>query len=148
MKKFKFSLETVLDYKDQVLNSLKNEHGILLAAIREQEEVLDEVWRRYREYNEEFCERKRSGMTAMDAVMYQSALRAQEMEIQRETEKLEKLQQEEEKKRNEVVEAKKETASLEKLREHKLESYNKELQKIEEQRIEEFVVTQRVMTSA
>ena len=148
MKKFKFSLETVLDYKDQVLNSLKNEHGIILAAIREQEEVLDEVWRRYREYNEEFCERKRSGMTAMDAVMYQSALRAQELEIQRETEKLEKLQQEEEKKRNDVVEAKKETASLEKLREHKLESYNKELQKIEEQRIEEFVVTQRVMTSA
>ena len=148
MKKFKFSLETVLDYKDQVLNSLKNEHGIILAAIREQEEVLDEVWRRYREYNEEFCERKRSGMTAMDAVMYQSALRAQELEIQRETEKLENLRLEEEKKRNEVVEAKKETSSLEKLREHKLESYNKELQKIEEQRIEEFVVTQRVMTSA
>ena len=148
MKKFKFSLETVLSYKDQILNSLKNEHGAILAAIREQEEVLDEIWRRYREYNEEFCERKRSGMTAMDAVMYQSALRAQELEIQRETEKLEKLQQEEEKKRNEVVEAKKETASLEKLREHKLESYNKELQKIEEQRIEEFVVTQRVMTSA
>ena len=148
MKKFKFSLETVLDYKDQVLNSLRNEHGILLAAIREQEEVLDEVWRRYREYNEEFCERKRSGMTAMDAIMYQGALRAQELEIQRETEKLEKLQLEEEKKRSEVVEAKKETASLEKLREHKLENYHKELQKIEEQRIEEFVVTQRVMTSA
>lgn len=148
MKKFKFSLETVLDYKDQVLNSLRNEHGILLAAIREQEEVLDEAWRRYREYNEEFCERKRSGMTAMDAVMYQGALRAQELEIQRETEKLEKLQQEEEKKRSEVVEAKKETASLEKLREHKLENYNKELQKSEEQRIEEFVITQRVMTSA
>lgn len=148
MKKFKFSLETVLDYKDQVLNSLRNEHGILLAAIREQEEVLDGVWRRYREYNEEFCERKRSGMTATDAIMYQGALRAQELEIQRETEKLEKLQLEEEKKRSEVVEAKKETASLEKLREHKLENYHKELQKIEEQRIEEFVITQRVMTSA
>ena len=148
MKKFKFSLETVLSYKDQILNSLKNEHGAILAAIREQENVLDEVWRRYREYNEEFCERKRSGMTAMDAVMYQSALRAQEMEIQRETEKLEKLQEEEEKKRSEVVEAKKETASLEKLRERKLESYNKELQKSEEQKIEEFVVTQRAMTSA
>lgn len=148
MKKFKFSLETVLSYKDQVLNSLKNEHGAILAAIREQEEVLDEVWRRYREYNEEFCERKRTGMTAVDAVMYQSALRAQELEIKRQTEKLERLQAEEEKKRNEVVEAKKETASLEKLRERKLDNYNKELQKIEEQRIEEFVVTQRVMTSA
>ena len=148
MKKFKFSLETVLSSKDQILNSLRNEHGAILAAIREQEEVLDEVWRRYREYNEEFCERKRTGMTAMDAVMYQSALRAQELQIQRETEKLEELQKEEEKKRNEVVEAKKETASLEKLRERKLEIYNKELQKSEEQRIEEFVVTQRAMTSA
>lgn len=148
MKKFKFSLETVLSYKDQILNSLRNEHGAILAAIREQEEVLDEVWRRYREYNEEFCERKRTGMTAMDAVMYQSALRAQELQIQRETEKLEELRKEEEKKRNEVVEAKKETASLEKLRERKLENYNKELQKSEEQKIEEFVVTQRAMTSA
>lgn len=148
MKKFKFSLETVLDYKDQVLNSLQNEHGIILAAIREQEELLDELWLRYREYNAEFCQRKREGMSAMDAVMYQSALRAQELEIQRETEKLEQLQKEEEKKRNEVVEAKKETSSLEKLREHKLESYNKAIQKSEEQRIEEFVVTQRVMTSA
>ena len=148
MKKFKFSLETVLSYKDQVLNSLRNEHGAILAAIREQEDVLDEVWRRYREYNEEFCERKRTGMSAMDAVMYQSALRAQELEIKRQTEKLEKLQAEEEKKRNEVVEAKKETASLEKLRERKLDHYNKEIQKSEEQRIEEFVVTQRAMTSA
>ena len=32
--------------------------------------------------------------------------------------------------------------------ERKLESYNKELQKSEEQKIEEFVVTQRAMTSA
>ena len=148
MKKFKFSLETVLDYKDQMLNSLRNEHGIILAAIREQEDVLDRIWDRYREYNEEFCERKRTGMTAMDAVMYQSALRAQELEIQRETEKLEQLRTEEEKKRNEVVEAKKETASLEKLRERKLDHYNKEIQKAEEQRIEEFVVTQRIMCSA
>ena len=147
MKKFKFSLETVLDYKDQMLNSLKNEHGIILAAIREQEEVLDAVWSRYREYNEEFCERKKSGLSAMDAVMYQSALRAQELTIQRETEKLDQLRIEEEKKRNEVVEAKKETASLEKLRERKLDHYNKEIQKIEEQRIEEFVVTQRIMSA-
>lgn len=148
MKKFKFSLETVLSYKDQVLNALKNEHGVLLAAVREQEAVLEAAWRRYRDYNEEFCEQKLNGISALDAMMYQSALRAQELEIQKQTEKLEALRAQEERKRNEVVEAKKETASLEKLRERKLESYNKEVQKSEEQKIEEFVVTQRAMNSA
>lgn len=148
MKKFKFSLGTVLEYKDQVLNALRNEHGLLLAAIGEQEAVLAAAWTRYREYNDEFCERKRMGLSAVDALMYQSALRAQELEIQRETEKLEQMRVQEEKKRGEVVIAKQETASLEKLREHKLASYYKEIQKIEEQGVEEFVMTQRAMTSA
>ena len=148
MKKFKFSLETVLSYKDQILDSLKNEHAVILAQVHEQEEVLEATWRRYREYNEEFCREKTIGISAMDAMMYESALRAQEIEIQRQTKKLEELRLREENKRNEVVEAKKETSSLEKLREHKLDSYNKAVQKSEEQRIEEYVVTQRAMTSA
>ena len=148
MKKFKFSLDTVLAYKDQVLDSLKSEHAMIIAETREQELLLAAAWSRYRDYDEEFRERKLTGISATDALMYQSALRAQELEIQRQTEKLKQLQAREEKKRGEVVEAKKDTASLEKLREHKLENYNKMIQKNEEQRIEEFVVTQKMMTSA
>ncbi len=148
MKKFKFSLDTVLSYKDQVLDALKIEHGVILAEIRMQEEVLEDVWRRYRDYNEEFRDQKLIGISALDALMYESGLRAQELEIKRETEKLEALREREEEKRNEVVEAKKETASLEKLRERKLDTYNKGIQKSEEQRIEEFVSTQRAMTGA
>ena len=146
MKKFKFSLDTVLSYKDQILNSLQIEHGVILAKIREQEEVLEAVWRRYRDYDEEFREQKLNGISALDAMMYEAALRAQELEIRRETEKLEALKTAEEKKRNEVIEAKKDTASLEKLRERKLETYNKSIQKSEEQMIEEFVSTQRALS--
>ena len=148
MKKFKFSLDTVLKYKDQVLDVLKGEHAAILIAVREQEDVLESAWHRYREYNEGFSEKKMCGMSALDAVMYQSALRAQELEIQRQTERLEALRAKEEKKRNEVVEAKKETASLEKLRERKLDLYHKGIQKGEEQMIEEFISTQRAITSA
>ena len=147
MKKFKFSLDTVLSYKDQILDALKIEHGVILAEIRAQEEVLDACWRRYRDYDEEFREQKMNGISALDALMYESALRAQELEIRRETEKLDALKEKEEKKRNEVVEAKKDTASLEKLRERKLDSYNKTIQKGEEQLIEEFVSTQKAMAS-
>ena len=146
MKKFKFSLDTVLSYKDQILDALKIEHGIILAEIRAQEEVLEAAWRRYRDYDEEFRDAKLNGITALDAMMYEAGLRAQELEIKRQTEKLEALRVKEEQKRNEVVEAKKETASLEKLRERKLDNYNKAVQKGEEQMIEEFVSTQRAMS--
>ena len=37
MKKFSFSLETVLDYKNQVLDALRTEHGAILAQVRAQE---------------------------------------------------------------------------------------------------------------
>lgn len=148
MKKFKFSLDTVLSYKDQVLNALQIEHGVILAEIRVQEEVLEAAWRRYRDYDEEFREQKMNGISALDAMMYEAALRAQELEIRRETEKLDALKAAEEKKRNEVIEAKQDTASLEKLRERKLETYNKMIQKGEEQMIEEFVSTQRAIGGA
>ncbi|MPN20524.1 hypothetical protein SDC9_167903 [bioreactor metagenome] len=61
------------------------------------------------------------------------------MEIQREKRHLEVLQKREEEKRAEVVEVKIETSTLEKLKEKKLEQYNKEVQKSEELFIEEFV---------
>ena len=53
--------------------------------------------------------------------------------------KLKKLRKREELKRNEVVEARKEKASIEKLKEKKLVQYNKEVLRSEELFIEEFV---------
>lgn len=35
MKRFKYSLENVLHYKEQILDSIKAEHGTLLAQIPE-----------------------------------------------------------------------------------------------------------------
>ena len=35
MKKFRLSLETVLDYKQQVLAALQTEHGAILAQVRD-----------------------------------------------------------------------------------------------------------------
>ena len=58
---------------------------------------------------------------------------------------LEKLKEKEEAKRNEVVEAKKETSSIDKLKEKKFKEYEKAVQKEDEQLIEEFVTTRRAM---
>ena len=144
MKKFKFALDSVLSYKQQVLDALKGEHAAILTQVREQEEAVEAAWQSYRQCDGEYRQRKAEGITITDAMVYQNGLRAAEMEIQRETQRLEKLRAQEEKKRAEVVEAKKDTSSIEKLKEKKLDAYHKAEAKSEEAFIEEFVSTMRV----
>ena len=144
MKKFKFSLDTVLSYKQQVLEALQGEHALALAAVREQETLLEDLWQEYREYNAEYRRRAEEGLVLTEALMYQNGLRAAEQEIQRQTQRLEELRAEEEKKRERVVEAKKDTSSIEKLKDKKLDAYHKAEAKSEEAFIEEFVSTMRI----
>lgn len=148
MKKFQFSLDTVLDYKQQVLTSLQSEHGAILLRVRQQEEVLEQTEYAHRELNEEFTRRRAEGISIKDALMLESGLRVLERDIDREAQKLLALQKQEEKKRDEVIEAKKETSSLEMLRDKKLEQYRKEEAKQDELFIEEIVTTARVMAAA
>lgn len=148
MKKFQFSLDSVLSYKQQALDALRGEHALILSQVHGQEKTLDAVKNDYRDYNEEYCRRKTEGMTITDVIMYQNGLRVLEKDIERETEKLAELQKQEEDKRGEVVEAKKETASLEKLKDKKLEVYQKAVQKSEETLIEEFILSARTRSSA
>jgi flagellar FliJ protein len=145
MKKFRFSLETVLEYKQQVLETLQTEHGAILARVREQEKHIEELEAAYRALSHEFNRRKEEGLTILDALKYEQYLRSSERQIEEAYEHLRQLQKQAEKKRAEVVEAKKETSSIEKLREKKLEGYNKAIQKSEEALIDEFVTTKRIM---
>ena len=147
MKKFRFSLETVLDYKQQALEALMAEHGAILAQVRDQEAVVAGLEQEHLQVDEEFSRRKLEGLSVLDALNYEQYLRALEREIMEERRKLELLRRKEEAKRNQVVEARKETATIEKLKEHKLEDYRKAEQKEEEQRIEEFVSTTRAMAA-
>lgn len=147
MKKFRFSLETVLDYKQQALDALRVEHASILARVRAQEQVIEDLETEHRQADEEFTRRKLEGINVVDALSYETYLRSLEQKLQEEYRKLEKLRHMEEQKRSQVVEARKETATIEKLKEHKLEDYRKAEQKDEEQRIEEFVSTTRAMAA-
>lgn len=148
MKQFHFSLETVLDYKQQVLDALRGEHAAILAQVHRQEELVRAVEQSYQDYDQEFSQRKAEGLMITEAMLYQNGLRALEQQIQLEHEKLDAVRTQEEAKRAQVVEAKKDTSSLEKLREKKLESYNKAAAKSEEQLIEELVSLARTTAAA
>jgi len=145
MKKFQFSLETVLGYKQQVLDSLQAEHGAILAKVRQQEELIEHLEADYQAMSSEFNARKTEGISILDAMKYEQYLRAMERQIKEAYVHLFSLRKQEEQKRAEVVEAKKDTSSIEKLKEKKLDAYNKAVQKSEEALIDEFVTTKRVM---
>ena len=147
MKKFRFSLETVLDYKQQVLDALQAEHGAILARVQAQEQVLEDLEQQHRDLDAEFTQRKLEGISILDAMHYEQYLRAAEREIEKAAQLLEQLRQEEERKRAQVVAAKQDTSSLEKLKEKKLELYNKAVQKSEEAMIDEFVSTTRAIAA-
>lgn len=87
-------------------------------------------------------------MTIADAVGYDLILRVQEKEIEKARETLALRKSEEESKRNEVIHAKTDKATIEKLKEKKWKLYQKSVQKSEEQFIDEFVSNARVMAGA
>ena len=119
MKKFNFTLGTVLSYKNQVLDSLKNEHAKILARINEQEKVIHNLEEEYRKCNNDFNQKKMEGITIIESIGFEAYLRRLEVSIQQEERKLAFIKVEEENKRNEVVVAKQDTSSLEKLKEKK-----------------------------
>ena len=65
MKKFRFSLETVLDYKQQALDALRAEHGAILAQVRAQEAVVEGLEKEHRQVDEEFSQCKLEGITVL-----------------------------------------------------------------------------------
>lgn len=129
----------MLGYQRQVLESLQQEYAVAQGVVVEQEQVVHGLEERYRTYNDDFCKHKELGMSMMDAMIFENGLRALEIDIKKQVAFLKKLEIIAEKKRQEMIVAKQDTSSAEKLREKKLEAYNKEVQKSEEALIDELV---------
>ncbi len=147
MKKFRFSLETVLHYRDQMLDAVKAEHASALLKVRTQEDVIENLVKQFNDINNEYRNKKMNGMTIADAMGFDIMLRAQERKIEYEKNILVKLKHDEEEKREKVRQAKTDKATIEKIKETKYNQYKKSIQKSEEQFIDEFVSTKRVMAA-
>ena len=85
--------------------------------------------------------------SSIHALSFEQYLRAMEHKLNQENRRLLQIMEQEEAKRREVVSAKQDTTSIEKLRERKLELYRKEVQKSEEAALEDFVSTTRILAS-
>ena len=143
MKKFEFHLNTVLSYKEQVLNSRMNEYGAAVEQSNRQQRRLEQAKQEFISYNMEFSEKKLIGITALEAIKFQGCLETLESRIAQATQLLKGLKQAEELKRLELVEAKKEKASLEKLQDIKRREYDAAALKAEERAIDDLIAARR-----
>ncbi len=143
MKKFKFQLDTVLRYKTQVLDIRLAEHGSALAALRKQEAILERATQNRIACEEEYRQKKAEGITIADSMKYETGIQVLERTVQREAAMLKERQKDEEMKRARLVEARKETQSLEKLKEIKRDEYDFAVAKAEEKEIDDLVMARR-----
>ncbi len=146
MKKFDFRLEKVLKYKDQILDGLKNEHAKILIDIRRKEEEIERLEQKYIEVCEDYNREKFKGNLHIERILQiEFYLESIDMQIKRENKALDDLKLLEAKKRAEVVRAKQDVQSLEKLKEKKVKEYNRELTAVQELAVEEFITNRMVI---
>jgi len=143
MKRFKFSLDVVKDYKEKLLENLKKEQAAILSSIAKQKRLIAQLEETERLVDGELNEKNIAGIAPHELINYKRYLRVLGNDINREYEKLEKLEIAAEEKRIEILEMKKETTSLEKLEKKKIEEYNTMVRKEQELFIEEFVSNQK-----
>lgn len=139
MKKFKYSLQTVLDYKEQILDKLKGEYAQRMALVREKEREIEALQNKLAELSTAFDECKREGGTIDKFLMFTTSIENTEKAIEREKEKLAYLQKKADEKKKEVIEANIDVNKFDKLKDKKIAAYKKEVQKDNENFIDEFV---------
>ncbi len=139
MKKFSFALDKVLSYKRQYDESVRSEHAAILHKVTQQEEKIARLWEKDGETRREMDEVKKAGCIILQIRTYESYLDYLQKEIANEQRILDVLRVREEEKRQELIKAKTDTKSIDKLKEKKLEEYRYEVAKEQEQLVEEFV---------
>ncbi len=139
MKRFEYRLETVLDYKTQVLDNLKTEHAAIMQNVNKKQEQIRSLKQELTGYESEFDEVKVAGATIENYRLFDMCIGRMEQIIDEEKERLQVLRRQEDAKKQEVIEAKVDTSRYEKLKDRKLREYQKAVAKADEVFVEEFV---------
>ena len=139
MKKFCYSLESVYQFKQKVLDKLKEEYALKAQDVQNQKKLLEDLDREPHHYEEEFECLKKEGCSIENMMIYVRGLERMEKRIKKEENELTRLMVIAEEKKKEVIKAHMDTNTFEKLKEKRLEEYRVQGRKAEESFIEEFV---------
>ena len=142
MAKFKFSLKSVEKYRNIALDEVKAKYAKAVSDINKQNDIIVKLKQELSSVNQELNDKNRQGITILEHQGYKVYIKILENNIKNEEEKLIGLQKIEQRRRKELIAAKTDVMSIEKIREKRFEEYVKEETKKEELGIEEFVSNQ------
>lgn len=144
MKKFKFSLEKILQLKEQFLKNLKNDLSTLQMLLREKEKEIELLWIKYNDSDKKYKDKSSQSILPYEIKFYKDYMNSLLSSIKKEEEEKELILKKIEIKKQEIINLNIEISSIEKLKEKKLIKYNYQVQKMEETLIEEFVSSSTV----
>lgn len=139
MKKFSFSLQKVLEIKEQILENFKIELSSLNSDLRNIDESIKGLRLHFSETDNEFINKSSISISVGELAYYKMLMGGILKQIENREEEKQIVLKKIEAKRQEIINMNMEISSLEKLKEKELEKYNKAFARSEEIFIEEFV---------
>lgn len=147
MKKFEFTLQKLMDFREQELDRQKNTLALLQADLKRLEEARSDLEEKVSVESEQLGRVFMLGSSANEISMRKRYIVSLQQEIHIKEQQEFQKKQEIEAQLGVVVEATKDVRTLEKLEEKQLEEYKAAAQKENEQFIEEFVSGKAVRAS-
>ena len=143
MKQFKFSLNTVLDYKERVEENEKNILASMRAVMKELMAQLAALQEAYKLHTEEYVDSTSKGLFPHEVATRLTYLKTIEKKIEQKLQEISRQEARIAKQLEVVVEATKEKKTIGKLKEKHYEKYVQESLKEQEKLIDEFVTNTR-----
>lgn len=142
MKKFRFSLEKLKDFREQELDRQKNTLAALQAELRGVLDEIEELKKQLAVQDAELTKVSAAGASAYDIALRKRYIVTIQADIHLKEQQAARKQNDINRQLDVVVEATKDVRTMEKLEEKQLEEYKFLENKENEQFIEEFVSTQ------
>ena len=139
MKKFQYSLQTVLNDKNMVLDQKKEEYASWQAKIEAKNREIAALEQKKRDLENAFDDVKHHGAVIEKFLLFAQMIDGTDEEIKYQYKLLARLQKKADMKKKEVIAAHIDVSKFEKLKEKKLAEYRFAEQKENEAFIEEFV---------
>jgi len=147
MKKFSFSLEKLLRYREQLFQAEQIVLRDMRAALAQMEAALEAMRLDRKRRTQEYREKLEQIMIASEMELHQAYMRILDENIIQKHRQIQLQQMAIDKQIDKVREAKVEISTIEKLKEKKLDEYNYLAGKENELFIEEFISTQKAMSA-
>ncbi len=142
MARFRFSLKSVEKYRNILLDEAKGKYAKATQDINKQKEKILKIEEQIADINSELNQKNFQGTSILEIQSTKQYIKVLENKLEEENDKLKGLQKIEARRRAELVEAKTDAMSIEKIKEKRIEEFKAEEAKKEELAIQEFVSNQ------